>query len=67
MRKVMLLSAAMGLSFLAFQSNGAAAVTCEEQCKIDDVACHEICDCVPCFVACETLLDRCLRNCGSAS
>jgi len=67
MRKVMMLAAAMGLSFLAFQSNGAVAVTCEEQCRIDDVACHEVCDKNPCFVACETLLARCLRNCGSAS
>lgn len=67
MRKVMLLATAMGLSFLAFQSNNAVAVTCEEQCKIDDIACHEICDYNPCFVACETLLDRCLKNCGSES
>ena len=66
MRKMMLL-AAMGLSFLAFQSKGAVAVTCEEQCYIDDRACHEVCDKNPCFVACETLLDICLKNCGSES
>lgn len=66
MRKMMLL-AAMALSFLAFQSKGAVAVTCEQQCHIDDVQCHRICDKNPCFVACETLLANCLANCGSAS
>ena len=67
MRKVMMLAAAMGLSFLAFQSNGAVAVTCQEQCRIDDVQCHRICDKNPCFVSCEYLLQRCLDNCGSES
>ena len=67
MRKVMMLAAAMGLSFLAFQSNGAVAVTCEEQCRIDYRQCRIICDKNPCLVSCEYLLERCLNNCGSES
>lgn len=67
MRKVMLLGLAMGLSFMAAQTNEAVAVTCQEQCKIDYVQCRVICDKNPCLVSCDFLLNRCLNNCGTES
>ena len=44
-----------------------AAPPCEVQCKKDYRQCVRICGQpdVNCFVACETVLDICLANCGA--
>jgi hypothetical protein len=42
----------------------AVAANCEAQCQRDYRRCVPFCAKNPCFVACETVLEICLSNCG---
>ena len=52
---------------LAVSAPTVAASRCEVQCHRDYVRCVPFCSKNPCFVACETVLEICLSNCGSES
>ena len=69
MRKIKFLALAMGLAVTAMMQakNGAAATTCEEQCRQDYQRCQVICSKNPCLVSCEYNLNICLNRCGSES
>jgi len=56
---------AVGL--LAVVTPAIAAPSCEQQCLQDYHRCVPFCSKNPCFVACETVLEICLSNCGSTS
>ena len=43
----------------------AVARSCESQCQHDYRKCVPFCAKNPCFVACETVLEICLSNCGA--
>lgn len=43
----------------------AASPSCEVRCYQDYHRCVPFCSKNPCFVACETVLEMCLSNCGS--
>jgi len=45
----------------------AVAASCEQQCLRDYRRCVPFCSKNPCFVACETVLEICLSNCGATS
>jgi hypothetical protein len=75
------LSATFALSLLAAVGLGAlvlatdlssptqAAPPCEVQCKKEFRECQRFCGRpdIHCFVACETVLDICLANCGAVT
>jgi len=65
MRKIKMLALAMGLAFTALQASSSAAITCEENCRVEYRRCQVICSKNPCLVSCEFGLQNCLNNCGS--
>jgi hypothetical protein len=68
MRKIKMLTLASALVVGALVSGTTSAeTTCEAQCRADYGRCQVICSKNPCFVSCETVLNACLSNCGSAS
>ncbi|MFL6196599.1 MAG: hypothetical protein ACJ75H_20625 [Thermoanaerobaculia bacterium] len=68
MRKIKMLALATALVAGALASRTTAAeTTCEANCRADYGRCQVICSKNPCFVSCETVLNACLGNCGSAS
>jgi hypothetical protein len=58
-------TAVFGMGLLAVVTTPAVAASCEVQCYQDYHRCVPFCSKNPCFVACETVLDICLSNCGS--
>jgi len=68
MRKIKLLTLAMGLSILALQADRSAAdPTCEQQCQINNKDCQKICSENPCLISCDQQLQYCLDGCQSQS
>ena len=66
MRKIKLLTFAMGLSLMALgASRGTADPSCQTQCQQNYAQCQQICNQNPCFVSCDTTLQSCLNNCPS--
>ncbi len=66
MRKIKLLTLAMGLSLMALSaSRGSADPSCQTQCQTDYAQCQQICNQNPCFVSCDTNLQNCLAACPS--
>ena len=64
MRKIKLLTFAMGLSLVALTADrGMAEPSCEKQCQMNYVQCQQVCSKNPCFVSCDTTLQSCLSNC----
>lgn len=56
---------AVGLTIALTPVTSAAVDKCEQRCYRDYRRCVPICSRNPCFVACETVLEICLSNCGS--
>lgn len=68
MRKIKMLALTIALVAGALASRTTAAEsTCEAACRADYARCQVVCSKNPCFVSCETVLNACLTNCGSAS
>ena len=64
MKKIKLLTLAMGLSVLALQANrGAADTTCEAQCRANNLQCQVTCSQNPCLISCDQALQYCLDSC----
>lgn len=65
MAKIKMLGLALGLAFVAAQSNtSAVALTCQEKCRIQYEECQVICSKNPCLISCELQARLCLQGCG---
>ena len=62
---VLLIPVTAGLMVAFSPETPAASDRCEQRCYRDYRRCVPICSKNPCFVACETVLEICLSNCGS--
>jgi len=68
MRKIKMLTLAMGLSLLALAADrSGAATTCEQQCYAGQAQCQSICNKNPCLISCEDQLRFCLQGCGGST
>ncbi|HTG33920.1 MAG TPA: hypothetical protein VLB76_13405 [Thermoanaerobaculia bacterium] len=68
MRKIKMLTLAMGLSLLALAADRSGAeTTCEQQCRINDRQCQIICSKNPCLISCADQLRFCLDGCNISS
>jgi hypothetical protein len=64
MKKIKMLTLAMGLSLLALQADrGVADTTCEAQCRANNVQCQITCSQNPCLISCDQQLQYCLDSC----
>jgi hypothetical protein len=67
-RKIKMLSLALGLSVLALHANrSGATTTCEQQCYAGQQQCQITCSKHPCLISCADQLQFCLNGCGSSA
>ena len=68
MRKIKMLTLALGLSLVALHAGrSGATTTCEQQCYANDPQCRVICSKNPCLISCDDQLRYCLNGCNSES
>ena len=68
MRKIKMLTLALGLSMVALHADrSGATTTCEQQCYAGQSQCQITCRKNPCLISCEDQLRFCLQGCNSSS